>query len=240
MFLLSANISSPSGLNCECRKPTPWSRIIFEKLIVSQLLRKFATFYVNQRFITMLTRIITMLTRILPCSQESYPSILLPSRFLLFAFATKLKKYANYLSRVCLSVRPSVTCQGPLKWNLILRALYKVCGHFRFWLKSYKDNGHFILLRTILDFVHRPYVIRPQRFEGWLFPRLQVNLIWWVRSIELASIGGHWVLSTLAIHSSCAKIWLWVTKWRDNIKFMTALLPSTELVENGIKYQCLK
>jgi hypothetical protein len=43
------------------------------------------------------------------------------------------------------------------------------------------------------------------------------NLVWWVWSMELASIGGHWVLSTLAIHSSCAKICLWVTKWRENV-----------------------
>jgi hypothetical protein len=29
----------------------------------------------------------------------------------------------------------------------------------------------------------------------------------------------------LAIHSSCAKIWLWVTKGRDNIKIIIALSP---------------
>jgi hypothetical protein len=26
-----------------------------------------------------------------------------------------------------------------------------------------------------LDFIHRPYVLQPQRFEGWLFPRHQVK-----------------------------------------------------------------
>jgi hypothetical protein len=41
----------------------------------------------------------------------------------------------------------------------------------------------------VLDFIHRPYVPQPQRFEVWLFPRHQVNLLWWVRSIELVSIG---------------------------------------------------
>jgi hypothetical protein len=43
--------------------------------------------------------------------------------------------------------------------------------------------------------------------------------------MELASIGGHGVLSTLAIHSRCVKIWLWVTKRKDNIKIIIALLP---------------
>jgi hypothetical protein len=74
-----------------------------------------------------------------------------------------------------------------------------------------------------LDFLHR-LVSQPQCFEGWLFPRRQVYLLWWVWSMEIASVGGHWVLSTLAIHSSCAKIWLWVTKW-NNIKIILALLP---------------
>jgi hypothetical protein len=26
-----------------------------------------------------------------------------------------------------------------------------------------------------LDFIHRPYVLQPQRFRGWFFPRLQVK-----------------------------------------------------------------
>jgi hypothetical protein len=38
--------------------------------------------------------------------------------------------------------------------------------------------------------IHRLIVLQPQRVEGWLFPRHQVNLICWVRSIELAFIGG--------------------------------------------------
>jgi hypothetical protein len=42
--------------------------------------------------------------------------------------------------------------------------------------------------------------------------------------MELAFISGHRVLSTLAIHSSCAKIWLWVTKRKDNIKIIIALV----------------
>jgi hypothetical protein len=50
------------------------------------------------------------------------------------------------------------------------------------------DDG--AVLRSIfLDFLHRPYVFQPQCFEGWLFPRHQVNLLWWVQLIELASIG---------------------------------------------------
>jgi hypothetical protein len=40
------------------------------------------------------------------------------------------------------------------------------------------------------DFIHRPYVLKPQRFEGRLFPRHQVYLLCWVWSTELASIGG--------------------------------------------------
>jgi hypothetical protein len=35
-----------------------------------------------------------------------------------------------------------------------------------------------------LDFIHRLYVFQPQRFEEWLSPRHQVNLLWWVRSID--------------------------------------------------------
>jgi hypothetical protein len=35
-----------------------------------------------------------------------------------------------------------------------------------------------------LDFLHRLLVSQPQRFEGWLFPRHQVNLLCWVRSME--------------------------------------------------------
>jgi hypothetical protein len=41
-----------------------------------------------------------------------------------------------------------------------------------------------------VDFIHRLYVLQPQRFEGCLFLLHQVNLLRWVRSIELASIGG--------------------------------------------------
>jgi hypothetical protein len=41
--------------------------------------------------------------------------------------------------------------------------------------------------------------------------------------VELASIGGHGMLSTLAIHSSCAEIWQWVIKRKDNIKIIKAL-----------------
>jgi hypothetical protein len=41
-----------------------------------------------------------------------------------------------------------------------------------------------------LDFIHCLYILQPQRFKRWLFPRHQVNLLCWVRSIELASIGG--------------------------------------------------
>jgi hypothetical protein len=26
-----------------------------------------------------------------------------------------------------------------------------------------------------LDFIHRPYILQPQRLEGWLFPRHQVK-----------------------------------------------------------------
>jgi hypothetical protein len=34
---------------------TPWGRVLLEKLIVAQIVRKFPTFYVAQRFITMFT-----------------------------------------------------------------------------------------------------------------------------------------------------------------------------------------
>jgi hypothetical protein len=53
-----------------------------------------------------------------------------------------------------------------------------------------------------LDFIHRPYVLRPLRSKRWFVHRHQVMRLCWVRSIELTSIGGHRVLSTLAIHSS--------------------------------------
>jgi hypothetical protein len=55
--------------------------------------------------------------------------------------------------------------------------------------------------------------------------------------MELASIGGHGVLSTLAIHSSCAKIWLWVTKRKDNIKIIIALLPRYRICGEWDKVQ---
>jgi hypothetical protein len=41
-----------------------------------------------------------------------------------------------------------------------------------------------------LDFIHCPYVLQPQRFEGWFIPKHQVNLLCWVQSIELAFFGG--------------------------------------------------
>jgi hypothetical protein len=44
-------------------------------------------------------------------------------------------------------------------------------------------------------------------------------------SALVGSVDGHGVLSTLAIHSICAKILLWVTKRKDNIKITIALLP---------------
>jgi hypothetical protein len=28
-----------------------------------------------------------------------------------------------------------------------------------------------------LDFIHCPYVLQPQRFEGWFFPRHHMNLL---------------------------------------------------------------
>jgi hypothetical protein len=37
-------------------EPTPQSRILFDKLIVTQLIKKFHAFYEAQRFITMFTR----------------------------------------------------------------------------------------------------------------------------------------------------------------------------------------
>jgi hypothetical protein len=41
--------------------------------------------------------------------------------------------------------------------------------------------------------------------------------------MELASISGHGMLSTLAIHSSGAEIWQWVIKRKDTIKIIKAL-----------------
>jgi len=35
---------------------TPWSRVLFEKLSASQLVKKFLAFYGNRRFITVFTR----------------------------------------------------------------------------------------------------------------------------------------------------------------------------------------
>jgi hypothetical protein len=39
------------------RMTTPWHRVLLEKLMVTQLVNKFQTFYGTQRFITMFTRI---------------------------------------------------------------------------------------------------------------------------------------------------------------------------------------
>jgi hypothetical protein len=41
--------------------------------------------------------------------------------------------------------------------------------------------------------------------------------------MELASVGGHGMLSTLAIHSSCTEIWLWAIKRKYSIKIIKAL-----------------
>jgi hypothetical protein len=38
--------------------------------------------------------------------------------------------------------------------------------------------------------------------------------------MEPASIGGHGMLSTLAIHSSCAEIWQWVIERKYSIKII--------------------
>jgi hypothetical protein len=48
-------------------------------------------------------------------------------------------------------------------------------------------------------------------------------VLWWVQSMELASLGGHGMLSMLAIHSSCAEIWQWAIKRKDSIKIIKAL-----------------
>ena len=37
-------------------KPTPWSKVLFEKLTDSQVVKKFPAFYENRRFITALPR----------------------------------------------------------------------------------------------------------------------------------------------------------------------------------------
>jgi hypothetical protein len=52
-----------------------------------------------------------------------------------------------------------------------------------------EENKETAYCDLLFGLIHRPYVLQPLRFEGWLF-RHQVNLLWWVRSIELASIGG--------------------------------------------------
>jgi hypothetical protein len=37
--------------------PTPWSRVLLEKLTTTQLAKKFPAFYGTPRFITMFTRV---------------------------------------------------------------------------------------------------------------------------------------------------------------------------------------
>jgi hypothetical protein len=51
-------------------------------------------------------------------------------------------------------------------------------------------------------------------------PSSSGDLLW---SMELASISGHGMLNTLAIHSSGAEIWQWVIKIKDSIKIIKAL-----------------
>jgi hypothetical protein len=38
---------------------TPWSRVLLEKLTVTQLLNKLPALYINQKFITLFTRLVT-------------------------------------------------------------------------------------------------------------------------------------------------------------------------------------
>jgi hypothetical protein len=61
-------------------------------------------------------------------------------------------------------------------------------GIWRFFLLKIKNKlWSKVLLRSIIWTLSIIYVFL-LRFEGWLFPRHQVNLLCWVRSIELASI----------------------------------------------------
>jgi hypothetical protein len=41
--------------------------------------------------------------------------------------------------------------------------------------------------------------------------------------MELASMGEHGILSTLAIHSSCAEIWQSAIKRKDSVKIIKVL-----------------
>jgi hypothetical protein len=68
------------------------------------------------------------------------------------------------------------------RWGLVLDS----CEHGNEPSGSIKDKAFAVVY--YLDFIHRPYVLLPQCFEGWFFPHHQVNLLCWVWSIELASI----------------------------------------------------
>jgi hypothetical protein len=50
LFLFSHVSNSPGSLNCF--HPTPWTRVFLEQLTVSQLVKKFPTFYGTRKFIT--------------------------------------------------------------------------------------------------------------------------------------------------------------------------------------------
>jgi hypothetical protein len=81
--------------------------------------------------------------------------------------------------------------KGPIQYFLYQRFYGYQLTDERSWIVS-KCFWRWCCITAIyfLDFIDRPYVFQPQRFEGWLFPRHQVNLFWWLRSIRLASIGG--------------------------------------------------
>ena len=92
---------------------TPWSRVLLEKLTGSQLVKKFATFYVNRKFITAFTNSRHLSLPPPPTSQRSFLVLILPSMpgssnwSLSLRFLHQNSLYTSHLTHTHYMPRPS-------------------------------------------------------------------------------------------------------------------------------------
>jgi hypothetical protein len=85
-------------------------------------------------------------------------------------------------------------------------------------LIPYSSKMYFTTAIYYLDCIHRPYVLQPQSFEGWFFPRHQMNLLCWVRSTELAFIGRFHLMTRE--EPSLETLWLQNIRTMDKVQII--------------------
>jgi hypothetical protein len=68
-------------------------------------------------------------------------------------------------------------------------------------LLKFEGNGDYkkLMFEKLLPALLRSILWTFSIFEGWLFPRHQVYLLWWVWSMELASIGGTQIEASVVV-----------------------------------------